>query len=116
MKSLLEAAKSEEEEKNDDNDETKEFKDIIVDTSSTKVRSSWNWYIYDTPFEKMLITPSKPYLNGATLRGKNFFEMLLASWAEDKNRVKIFNAFNLLFIFWWLFCVMSLPIFNTIFR
>ena len=40
MKSLLEAAKSEEEEKNDDNDETKEFKDIIVDTSSTKVRSS----------------------------------------------------------------------------
>ena len=41
MKSLLEAAKSEEEEKNDDNDETKEFKDIIVDTSSTKVRFSW---------------------------------------------------------------------------
>ena len=38
MKSLLEAAKSDDDEKIDENDEAKkEFEDIVVDVSSTKV-------------------------------------------------------------------------------
>ena len=42
MKSLLEAAKSDDDEKIGENDEAKkEFEDIVVDVSSTKVKSSF---------------------------------------------------------------------------
>jgi len=39
MKSLLEAAKGDDDEKLDDNGETKEFEDIVVDISSTKINA-----------------------------------------------------------------------------
>jgi len=39
MKSLMEAAKGDDDEKLDDNSETKEFKDIVIDISSTKINA-----------------------------------------------------------------------------